>query len=138
MICDTSGLLSAHLAGQPFHEESLAAINEAESLYLSPFTLCEADYLLSSRHGLRTADRFLTELLEPEYELATFDQSDLLQALDVMRTYGDLGVGLTDASLVVLAKRYKTNEILTLDQRHFRPMRGLDGRHLRLLPFDMD
>jgi predicted nucleic acid-binding protein len=80
----------------------------------------------------------LSRLAEPEYEIASFTTVDLTAAIDVMRTYEDLSIGLTDASMVILAKRYKTNEILTLDQRHFRAMRGLDGRHFRLLPFDID
>lgn len=138
MICDTSGLLSALVANQPEHERSLMSLNSASTLVISPLTLCELDYLAATRHGDQASSQLLKRFQLPIYDLATFDNSDLLQALEVMRTYGDLGVGLTDASLVVLAKRYKTNEILTLDQRHFRAMRGLDGRHFKLLPFDMD
>lgn len=107
-------------------------------MIVAPLVLCELDYLVTKRHGNNIAARVLARLAEPEYEIATFDSTDLLAALEVMRTYEDLSIGLTDASLVILAKRYKTNEILTLDQRHFRAMRGLDGRHFRLLPFDMD
>ncbi len=138
MICDTSGLLSALVAGQPHHELSLAAINSAHALVIPPLTLCEIDYLATTRHGGGTSTRILTELAEPEYEIASFTTADLTAAIDVMRTYEDLNIGLTDASLVVLAKRYKTNEILTLDQRNFRTVRSLTGRHFRLLPFDMD
>lgn len=138
MICDTSGLLSAHVPGQPHHELSLAALNTAHTLVIPPLTLCEIDYLATTRHDSVVSTRILTELAEPDYEIATFTTADLLAAIDVMRIYKDLNIGLTDASLVVLAKRYKTNEILTLDQRHFRVMRGLDGRHFKLLPFDMD
>lgn len=138
MICDTSGLLSALLADQPHHELCLSALNEAEILVVPQLTLCEIDYLATTRHGRRASASILAELTQPEYELVEIRKEDLAIALDVMRTYEDLNVGLTDASLVVLAKRYKTNEILTLDQRHFRAMRGLDGRHFRLLPFDME
>lgn len=103
---------------------------------VSPLVLCEVDYLATARHGSAASQRILTELTHPEYEIASFTSADLLSALDVMKAYADLEIGLTDASLVVLAKRYQTDEILTLDQRHFRAMRGLGGRHFRLLPFD--
>jgi predicted nucleic acid-binding protein len=138
LICDTGGIISGLIANQPHHERCLAAINEADRLIVSPLVLCELDCLVTKRHGENIAARVLARLAEPEYEMATLDSSDLLAALDVMRTYEDLNIGLTDASLVILAKRYKTNEILTLDQRHLRAMRGLDGRHFRLLPFDID
>jgi len=120
------------------HEECLDAINHADQLVLSPLALCEIDYLVATRQGSNAAAQMLSRLAEPEYEIASFTTVDLSAAIDVMRTYEDLGIGLTDASMVILAKRYKTNEILTLDQRHFRAMRGLDGRHFRLLPFDID
>jgi len=120
------------------HEECLDAINHADQLVLSPLALCEIDYLVATRQGSNAAAQMLSRLAEPEYEIASFTTVDLSAAIDVMRTYEDLSIGLTDASTVILAKRYKTNEILTLDQRHFRAMRGLDGRHFRLLPFDID
>jgi predicted nucleic acid-binding protein len=107
-------------------------------LIVPPLVLCELDYLVTRRHGNNVADRLLARLAEPEYEIACFTAADLLAAIDVMRTYKDLEIGLTDASLVILARRYKTNEILTLDQRHFRVMRGLDGRHFKLFPYDAD
>ena len=138
MICDTSGLISGLIAGQLHHENCLAAINAADRLVLSPILLCEVDYLVTSRHGSQTSQRVLRQLRGSEYDLVTFGKDDMALALDVMRTYEDLNLGLTDASLVVLAKRYKTSEILTLDQRHFRAIRGLDGRHFKLLPFDME
>ncbi len=138
MICDTGGIISGLIANQPHQEECLAAINGADRLIVPPLVLCELDYIVTKRHGDNVAGRVLARLAEPEYEIASFTTADLLAAIDVMRTYKDLNIGLTDASLVVLAKRYKTDEILTLDQRHFRVMRGLDGRHFRLLPFDID
>ena len=138
MICDTGAIINGLVTGQEFHEECLDALNTADRLVLSPLTLCEIDYVVTARFGSRQASRVLGTLSEPEFEISAFDSNDLTLALEVMNTYEDLNVGLTDASVVVLAKRYKTNEILTLDQRHFRAMRGLDGRHFRLLPFDME
>lgn len=138
MICDTGAVINGLVAGQMLHEECLAALNAADQLVLSPLSLCEIDYLTTNRFGYQQASRVLEELSEPEYEIASFDSEDLLSAIGVMETYDDLNIGLTDASLVVLAKRYRTHEILTLDQRHFRAIRGLDGRHFKLLPYDAD
>lgn len=138
MICDTSGLITALTAGQQYHEECLAALNDADHLVLSPLTLCEVDYLMTSRQGSDASTRLLQRLNGPDYELAPFEPSDFALAIDVMKTYDDLQIGLVDASLVVLSKRYRTDEILTLDQQHFRAIRSLSGRPFKLLPFDAD
>jgi hypothetical protein len=50
--------------------------------------------------------------------------------------YARLDAALADASLVVLADRHGTRDILTLDRRHFRALTGLDGQPFRLLPAD--
>lgn len=50
--------------------------------------------------------------------------------------YRSLSIGLADASLVVLADRYGTNRLLTLDERRFRAVRPLGGGAFRLLPTD--
>lgn len=113
-------------------------MNQAGLLVVSPLVLSELDNLVTSRHGSRIGARLLTGLIEPEFEMASFTASDLSAAIDLMRTYEDMSLDLTDASLVVLAKRYKTNEILTLDPGRFRAVRGLDGRYFKLLPFDAD
>jgi hypothetical protein len=45
-------------------------------------------------------------------------------------------LGLTDASIAVIAARHHTANILTLDERHFRAVRPLWGEAFRLLPAD--
>jgi len=53
-----------------------------------------------------------------------------------MGQYADLGVGLADASIVVLAQVLGTRDVLTLDERHFRTLRGPEDQPFRLLPQD--
>ncbi|PYQ58058.1 MAG: VapC toxin family PIN domain ribonuclease, partial [Acidobacteria bacterium] len=52
-----------------------------------------------------------------------------------IKVYHDLNIGLADASIVVLAKRYDTRDVLTLDERHFRTLR-FRRRAFRILPAD--
>jgi predicted nucleic acid-binding protein len=54
-----------------------------------------------------------------------------------MELYADLGIGLADASVVVLANRYDTLDVLTLDERHFRVFRRSRDLPFRLLPSDV-
>ena len=80
----------------------------------------------------------LAELCSGAYELAPFGTDDLLRAREIVERYRDLPLGLTDASLIVLADRYDTDTIATLDARHFRVVRSLSGPPLRILPADAD
>ena len=65
-----------------------------------------------------------------------FVGDDMAAAANVVAAYADLGIGLADASLVVLAGRFETNRILTLDERHFRTLRTPAGEPFTLLPAD--
>jgi len=53
---------------------------------------------------------------------------------DVVERYADLQLGVTEASLVVLADRYATARLLTLDRRHFDVVRTLGGEPFAVLP----
>jgi predicted nucleic acid-binding protein len=53
-----------------------------------------------------------------------------------MRRYSDLHLGLADASIVVLAERHGTADVLTLDLRHFQALRIGGRKRFRILPVD--
>lgn len=136
MIVDTSGLLSALFSDQHRHAECARALLAAHRRILSPFVLAEADSLIRRTVGVAAALALLREVAQGAYELAPVEGGAVDDAAGVTGQYADLDVGLTDASVVVLAHRYGTNEVLTLDERHFRAMRALDGRPFRVLPAD--
>ncbi len=54
--------------------------------------------------------------------------------VDVLGKHQDQRLGVADASLVVLAQRYATRKLLTLDHRHFEVVRPMQGGRFRLLP----
>jgi predicted nucleic acid-binding protein len=76
----------------------------------------------------------LAEVSGGAYHLAGFGAEELVRARGVVERYRDQDVGLTDASIVVLADRHRTRSLLTLDHRHFGVLRPLDGGRFRLLP----
>lgn len=119
------------------HGDVQRVVDEVSGPFLlSPFVLAELDYMLGKRHGQGAQLALLAEVAEGAYELAEFDRADVEQAMAVMRRYADLQVGLADASIVVLAERHGSSDVLTFDRRHFRTMRGPGGRPFRLLPDD--
>jgi len=138
LVLDTSGLLAALTFDEPAHAAARDALASAQGpLLLSPFVLAELDYLLLTSHRGVTAElEFLEEVAGGSYELATFSAGDVAAARGVVDSYRDLGIGLADASLVVLAERCGTRRILTLDERRFRALRASDGSAFVLLPAD--
>lgn len=137
ILLDTSGLLAAIDTSQRHHQSARRVLEEADGpLVLSPFVLAELDYLLATRVGLAAELALLDEVSTGAYELAPFGAGDVAAARDMLDAYRDLELGLADASIAVLAERLGTDAVLTLDERHFRVLRGPSGRPLRLLPAD--
>ncbi|MGA2471318.1 MAG: PIN domain-containing protein [Solirubrobacteraceae bacterium] len=135
LVCDTSGLLAYFDATERRHAAvSVAVAAEAGPFVVSPYVLAELDYLMATRHGPRAALSALDELCGGAWELPPFSVADVRGAQRFMARYEDQGVGLADASLVLLADRYRTNRILTLDHRHFRVLLSAQGRPFMLLP----
>lgn len=137
IIVDTSGLLSAMDASDPLQARSAAALRSARGpRLLSPFVLAELDYLLGRRVNVAAARRLLDEVVRGAYRLEPFGSEDIEQAGAIIDRYRDLDLGLADASIVVLAERHGIADLVTLDERHFRAVRGPRGRPFRILPAD--
>jgi predicted nucleic acid-binding protein len=137
IVLDTSGLLAALDADQRHHEparEVLAA--DPGPLLLSPFVLAELDHLLLERVGVQAERALLDEVAGGVYDLVPFGMGEVAEAADLVGRYGDLRIGLADASVVVIAAAARTTRVLTLDERHFRPLRPLWGKAFTLLPAD--
>jgi uncharacterized protein len=70
------------------------------------------------------------------YRLESLETDEIAAAERLIGRHATLEIGLADASIVVLANRYGVRDLLTLDERHFRALRGPGGRPFRLLPPD--
>lgn len=135
MIADTSGLLALFNRTEPEHEAVHRIVAEVDRpLVVSPYVVAELDYLVATRVGVTAELSVLTELASGAYELAEFDAGDILRAADIIERYRDQAIGLADASVVVLADRFATREVLTLDHRHFDVVRPLTGGRFKVLP----
>lgn len=135
LICDTSGLLAFFDASDAHNAVVTAAIDgDPGPFVVSPYVLAELDYLLATRRGVPAELTALSELTGGAWDLAALDQADLGGARDIIDRYSDQAIGLADASLVVLAHRYRTDRLLTLDRRHFHVLRTIAGKSFTLLP----
>ena len=137
ILLDTSGVLAWIDGSQTYHRAVVEAMSAVEAPFiLSPFVLAELDYLLATRVGGAAQRALLDEVASGAYSLIQFGSNDVGLCLSVIDRFADQAVGLADASLVVLANRFRVGEVLTLDQRHFRVLTRDDGQPFRILPSD--
>jgi hypothetical protein len=137
IVLDTGGLYAALDANELLHGCAVAALVAAKPpRVLSPFVLAELDYLIGQRVGQPAQLALLDEITRGVYQLDTFSADDVSQARRIVERYADLRIGLADASVVVLANRHNTVDLLCTDERHFRALRNAGGRAFRLLPLD--
>lgn len=135
MIVDTSALLAWFDAAEPDHAAVVRALESAtEPLVISPYVVAELDYLVAVRHGVTAELAVLEELAGGAWDLPGFGPEDLGAARVVVERYADQSIGVADASNVVLAARFRTRTIATLDHRHFDVLRPLDGGRFTIVP----
>lgn len=142
IVADTSALFAGFDADQP-EQSRIAAIMETETLAISPLVITELDRLVHRELGFSAAvqvvDALARRMTQGQYRLAELKPSDIVAAQGIRAMYEALHLDLADAVGVVLADRYKTDRILTLDQRDYRAITPLTaGLHaFRILPADL-
>ncbi len=135
MIVDTSALLAYFDKDEPDHRAVASVLdNTDESLVVSPYVVAELDYLVASRLGVAAELAVLAELSGGAWDLPAIDGEGLRDARAVIERYADQRIGVADASNVVLAARYRTETIVTLDHRHFDVLRPLHAGRFTILP----
>ena len=137
IVIDTSVIYALLDSNDQNHE--LAAewyLNTLPGLTTTPLIIAEVDHLAGARAGVTAQQAFRTDLANNAYDVAWWPEATA-EIVAIAERYGDLDVGLADASLVALAARTQTTAIATFDQRHFRAMRPeVGGDVFRLLPVD--
>lgn len=137
IVLDTSFVLA--LLNEDDAEHRRAArwyAGETGSFATTPLVLAELDHLLRSRGSPGAVGAFLAEVRAGSLGVEWWSGLDR-QAADLAERYADLDIGLTDASLIVLAAGLETTRIASFDERHFRavpPSKGAEA--FTLLPAD--
>jgi uncharacterized protein len=99
---------------------------QRQELITTPLVVAELDYLVH-KHGGARAGRTLHEDFHRGAYMVEWWPSAIYETIAVARRHETLRLGLTDASLVVLAARLQTTTVATLDERHFRALKPLSG-----------
>jgi predicted nucleic acid-binding protein len=121
---------AGHAAARSWYEQP------HRDLLTTPLVLAEVDHLAEARLGRAARSAFLDDVDSGGYTVAWWS-SAAAESTRIAQRYLDLGVSLTDASLVALAARLETTSIATFDERHFRAVEPLSGGPaFTLLPAD--
>lgn len=138
LLIDAGGLYAQADAAEPRHAAVAAALqSERETIVTSELVAAEADYLILDRLGVDVELAFIDDLVAGTFLVECLSRDEMEAARDVVERYRDLRLGLADASLVVLGRRYGSSRILTFDERAYRAVRPLQGGYFTILPADL-
>lgn len=137
IVVDTSVIYALLDRADGRHAEVLDWYRSDDPEFVTtPLVLAEVDHLAATRAGPQAHEAWLRDIAAGAYAIQWW-RAAAPQAAAIARQYADLGLGLTDASVVNLCARLGTEQIATLDEQHFRAVRPLSGASaFRLLPAD--
>lgn len=137
IVFDASFVYALLAVDDANHQEAAKWYGQtSERLTTTPLVLAEIDYLVRRRGGHRPTSAFRRDLASDAYDVQWWPRA-AAEAVAVAEQYADLGLSLTDASLVALAGHIGTDSVATFDERHFRVVRPLSGgAAFTLLPRD--
>lgn len=126
-VADTGPLFAAISRSQPAHAAAAHLVSRiGRELIVLSWVAAELDYLARKRLGPAAARAFARALVDGTHRFVPGSPGLLARAAEIDRRYGDLDVGLVDASIMAYAERHEL-PILTFDYKHFRataPARG--------------
>jgi predicted nucleic acid-binding protein len=138
LIVDAGALYAQADADEPRHARVAGVLlEEAEALVTSELAVAEADYLILDRLGVAVELAFIDDLAAGTFQVECLTRDELRHARRLVEQYRDLRIGLADASLVLLADRYRSTRLLTFDERAFRSVAPIAGGTFTILPADL-
>lgn len=137
MIIVDTGFLVALLDADDRHHERCAtclALND-EPLVVPIPVVTETCSFIERDGGPELEADFLESFGPNEtFEMIDLRPGDWTRAVDLIRTYADLPLGVVDASVMAIAERLGSTQIATLDHRHFTVVRPAHATAFELRP----
>lgn len=135
VIADTGALYALVDASDAWHARVVAWWRgEARAVVVPVTVLPEICYLLQTRIGAAAEIAFIRAVADGEFIIEALEPEDFTRIAALMDKYADLPLGFVDASVIAIAERLVTRDILTTDRRHFSVVRPRHARTLALLP----
>jgi len=137
LIADSGAIYGLHDRDDRHHHALRRFITQQHEEILIPSAiLSEIDYLLHAKLGLGAELDFLDDIVAGVFTVEVFTSQDVARSRELIKQYSGLDIGLADAAVIATAERLGVSRILTVDERHFRAVRGAGGKAFTLLPAD--
>ena len=135
LVVDTGVLLAAADDTDADHQACADLVETTqEALVTSPLVVAETGYLIERQLGAEAEAGFYRSIADGDVLVEVLTATDYQRIAELIERYADLGLGGTDASLVVIAERLRATRVATLDHRHFRVVRPQHVDAFELLP----
>jgi predicted nucleic acid-binding protein len=133
LILDTGPLVALVDRSDPDHDRCRELINAATEVRIIPVcTLVEIEYQLRPWHSGFAG--LMADVDAGRIEIHVPDPGELSRAAALVAEYGDLPLGLVDATVLACVERLREPKLATLDRRHFSVVGPKHVTHLQLLP----
>jgi uncharacterized protein len=137
LLIDAAPLVAIADRDEPLRSAIIGVLDASPGPLVVPAPVtAEIDYLLGQRFGNPARRAFLRDLADGRFSVPTLEREDYVTIAGLDARYRDLALGLADCALVTLAARYRTTQLLTFDERHFRAVEPLTGGAFAILPAD--
>jgi uncharacterized protein len=131
VVLDTGVVVALYDLSDRHHAEARAWYDAFDDdLVTTPLALAEMDQLATRA---RARDALWSDLERGAFTVRWWADA-MLETIAIARAHPE--IGLTDASLVALTSRIRTDRIATLDLDRFRSLTTPDGEAFVLLPAD--
>ena len=135
VVADTGALYALIDRSDAWHARVVAWWERNRQPVVVPVSvLPEVTYLLQTRIGADAELAFVRAVAAGEFTIEALEPHDLDRVAEVMDAYADFPLGFVDASIVAIAERLETREVLTTDRRHFSAVRPRHARGFQLVP----
>ncbi|HXB66172.1 MAG TPA: PIN domain-containing protein [Solirubrobacteraceae bacterium] len=132
-VVDTGPLYASLDRDDADHKACAAALSRPGLRMVIPMlVIAEVAYLAATRLGANVEAAFIQAL--GTLDVDSPPPREWTRIAELVRQYADFPLGTTDASVVALAERLGTLNVITLDRRHFHAVRPLHCEALQLLP----
>jgi uncharacterized protein len=137
LIIDAAPLVALGDSSDPLHSLVGDVLRgEPGKLVVPAPVSAEADYIIRHRGTAQAAKAFLRDVAAGRFLVEGLTKEEHALAARLDEQYADFELGLADASVVILARRFRTTRLLSFDERDFRAVTPLGGGYFTLLPRD--
>ena len=135
LVVDTGVIVAAADRNDPAHRRCADLLaSEPGPIVTTGLVVAEAAYLIQRELGVESEALLFQSIAEGCIQVAEFNRSDWVRVQELVRTYGDLPLGGTDATVIALAERLDQARVATLDHRHFSIVRPAHRAAFDLVP----